>query len=77
MSGEYKTDQRAFDKLVELQRAEYEKLSDAKLLAKIKHLRGAEARMTLPRNAELMAAFRAAAADVIASRARPVRERVP
>lgn len=72
----YQTDDDAFVALVAKQRAEYEKLSNAKLMKKIRHLRSAEGRMTLTRNANLMAAFRAAAVDVAVKRIMPNKVRV-
>lgn len=68
MSGEYMTDDVAFAALVDKQKGEYAKLSDAKLAKKIRHLRGAIGRMTLPRNAQLMEAYLGAAVEIALSR---------
>lgn len=67
-TGHYHTDDAAFAALVAKQAAEYATLSDAKLAKKIRHLRGAEARCSLARNALLMAAFRSAATEILRQR---------
>ena len=57
-----------FQATVDKMRKEYEKLSDAKLAKKIRHLTRAAGRCRLYRNVQLMFAFRQAAIEIAVAR---------
>lgn len=57
-----------FQASVEKKRKEYEKLSDAKLAKKIRHLTRAANRCSVGRNVVLMLAFQGAAIDILRQR---------